>query len=87
VGEGKKLSSLPEYADLKSQRARLHKAGAEIVRGANAGEKVARGAHREFTLASNAVVLDISAYQARRLVFLFSSTNQLVRWCANRLPG
>jgi methyl-accepting chemotaxis protein len=60
VADGAKLASDPEFSKLKSEHTRFHKAAADIIRRANAGEKVAEdtalGAKSEFVSASSAVV-------------------------------
>jgi len=59
-GEGSQYSKLPEYATLKSEHARFHKATAEVVRKADSGQSVseetALGSKSEFRAASSAVV-------------------------------
>ncbi len=68
-GEGKKFANLSEYATVKSHHARFHKIAADIVRRANAGEKVSQevvvGAKGEFGSASAAVVLALMAMRAK----------------------
>jgi hypothetical protein len=68
-GPGAKYSHLPEYSVLKSEHARFHKAGGEIVDCANAGqsadEQIVIGSHSEFTQASSAVMLAIMAIKKR----------------------
>jgi Chemoreceptor zinc-binding domain len=60
IADGAKMASEPEFSKLKSEHTRFHKAAADIVRRANAGEKVAEetalGTSSEFTNASSAVV-------------------------------
>jgi hypothetical protein len=60
VADGAKMASDPEFSKLKSEHARFHKAAADIVRRANAGEAVAEetvlGSRSEFISASSAVV-------------------------------
>ncbi len=62
-GEGVQFAKTPEYAQLKSDHARFHKAVAEVISRANAGKSVAEeidlGAKSEFASASSAVVLSI----------------------------
>jgi|SRR5579864_3631198 len=62
-GEGKKYSTLPEYAALKNEHGRFHKAAAAVIEKADAGQSVsdetALGAKSEFGTASSAVVLAI----------------------------
>ena len=69
VGEGAKYSTLPEYAKLKSEHTRFHKAVGNVIRKAATGQKVtdeiALGSHSEFGVASNAVVLAIMAMKAK----------------------
>ena len=69
AGEGKKLAKLPEYATAVADHARFHKVAGEIVRRANAGQKVAEevalGAKSEFASASSAVVRSIMALKAK----------------------
>lgn len=59
-GEGAKHSSLPEYQTLKTEHAKFHKAAAEVVKKADAGqsitEEIALGAKSDFASASNSVV-------------------------------
>lgn len=59
-GEGAQWSKLPEYATLKSEHARFHKAAAEVVRKADSGkdtsEDTALGSKSEFASASSSVV-------------------------------
>ena len=49
AGEGTKYSALPEYAKLKSEHTRFHKAVSDVIRKAASGQKVgeetALGAH------------------------------------------
>lgn len=60
AAEGNKLSKLPEFRSLKQEHTRFHKAAADVVRRADAGENVkddvVLGAHSEFGGASSAVV-------------------------------
>lgn len=62
-GEGVQHSKLPEYAALKGEHAHFHKAAADIVRKADAGQamtqETALGAKSEFSVASSAVVMAI----------------------------
>lgn len=59
-GEGKKWSHLPEFTTLKTEHARFHKAAAEVIRKADAGqnvsEDVAIGGKSEFAQASAKVI-------------------------------
>ena len=63
-GEGSRYSKLPEYATLKNEHARFHKAAADVVRKADSGqsvaEEVALGGKSDFSAASSAVVLAIA---------------------------
>ncbi|MBK9322874.1 MAG: CZB domain-containing protein [Bdellovibrionaceae bacterium] len=67
--EGARLSSYPEYATLKSEHARFHKAAAEVVKKADAGqdtsEETALGAKSDFASASSAVVGAIMAIRRK----------------------
>jgi len=69
AGEGVKYSRLPEYAKLKAEHARFHKAAGEIVKKAASGGKVseemALGGRSEFSAASNAVVTAIMAMKVK----------------------
>lgn len=62
-GEGKKWQAIPEYAALKADHARFHRAAAEVVRkadsGQNTSEDIALGGKSEFAQASTAVVTAI----------------------------
>lgn len=62
-GEGAKYSNLSEYATLKTEHARFHKAVADVVRHADAGQSVnaetSLGGKSEFATASSAVVVAI----------------------------
>ncbi|HEX4075904.1 MAG TPA: CZB domain-containing protein [Candidatus Acidoferrales bacterium] len=68
-GEGKKYSSLPEYSALVSDHNRFHKAAAEVVKKADAGQKVAEdvalGSHSDFANASSAVVKALMAMKLK----------------------
>jgi methyl-accepting chemotaxis protein len=68
-GLGAKWSSLPEYATLKSEHARFHKAASQVVIRADSGqdtsEDIALGAKSEFALASSAVVSAIMAIKRK----------------------
>jgi hypothetical protein len=59
-GEGRKHSSWPEFAKLVSDHARFHKAAAELVKKADAGQpvdhEVVLGSKSEYATVSNAVV-------------------------------
>ena len=69
AGEGKKFSKLAEYASTVSDHGKFHKAAGEIVRRANAGQKVtedvALGAKSDFATASSSVVRSIMALKAK----------------------
>ena len=69
VSEGKKFAKLAEYGAVVSDHAKFHKAAAEIVRRANAGqrvtEEVALGAKSDFAAASSSVVRSIMALKAK----------------------
>jgi methyl-accepting chemotaxis protein len=60
----------PEYSRLREEHSRFHKAAADIVQRANAGEKVteeiALGAKSEFSAATTAVVQAIMAMKLKR---------------------
>jgi methyl-accepting chemotaxis protein len=60
VGEGMRFSSRQEFAKLKAEHARFHKATAKVVRRANTGGVVTQelllGSKSEFVAASTAVV-------------------------------
>lgn len=68
-GDGKKHASLAEYSTLKSEHAVFHKAAAEVVRKADAGqntsEEVALGGASPFSKASQAVVAAIMAIKSK----------------------
>lgn len=68
-GEGTQFSCHAEYAVLKDEHARFHRAAAEIVRKANGGQnvtaEVALGAASPFALASTAVVSAIMAMKRK----------------------
>lgn len=69
AGEGAKFSSLPEYAKLKSEHIRFHKAAADVVRradsGGNVSAEVALGAKSEYTAASTGVEQAIMAIKSK----------------------
>lgn len=69
VADGAKLATDPEFSKLKTEHARFHKAAADIIRRANAGEKVAEetalGAHSDFVSASSAVVQALMHIKAK----------------------
>jgi hypothetical protein len=66
-GEGSKYVTLVEYSTLRAEHARFHRAAADVVRRANAGQtvdaEIALGSHSEFGRASLAVVSAIMAMQ------------------------
>lgn len=68
-GEGHKYSSLPEFSTLVSDHTRFHKAASEIIKKADAGqrvtEEIALGARSEFASASAAVVKSLIAMKAK----------------------
>ena len=68
-GEGSKWSALPEYATLKQEHARFHKAAAQVVTkadsGQNVSEETALGTQSEFSVASMAVVTAILAIRRK----------------------
>jgi methyl-accepting chemotaxis protein len=68
-GEGQKFAHISEFATVKAHHARFHKIAAEIVRRANAGEKVSQevviGAKGEFGSAAAAVVLSLMALRPK----------------------
>lgn len=59
-GDGTKWSQFPEYATLKEEHARFHRAAADIIRkadsGQNTSEETALGSKSEFSSASTAIV-------------------------------
>jgi methyl-accepting chemotaxis protein len=63
AGEGRKYASLPEFAKLRAEHTRFHRAAADVVRRAVAGQpvssEVAVGAGSEFGKASAGIVLAI----------------------------
>ena len=67
--EGRKFSHLPEFGTLKSAHARFHKAAADVVRRADAGqsisEEVTLGAKSEFATASEAVIRSIMELRSK----------------------
>ena len=69
AGEGRKFAKMSEYGTVVSDHARFHRVAGEIVRRANAGQKVAEemflGAKSEFASASSAVVRSIMALKAK----------------------
>jgi hypothetical protein len=69
MGEGVKHSKLPEYAKLRNEHTRFHKAVGEVIRKAASGQKItdeiALGARSEFASASNGVVSAVMAMKAK----------------------
>jgi hypothetical protein len=69
VDLGAQFSTLPEFAKLKSEHARFHKAAADVIRRADAGAKVsgelAIDAKSEFMNASREVVTAIAAMKSK----------------------
>ncbi|MDO9184334.1 MAG: CZB domain-containing protein, partial [Bacteriovorax sp.] len=59
-GEGAKHSALPEFATLKAEHARFHKAAADVITKADSGqstsEEIALGSKSDFATASSNVV-------------------------------
>lgn len=68
-GEGAKFSNHPEYATLKQEHAKFHKAAAQVVAKADSGqstsEETALGSKSEFASASSAVVSAIMAIRRK----------------------
>lgn len=68
-GEGQKHSALPEFSKLRSDHARFHKLAADIIKRADAGEKVAEevalGSRSDFASVSSAVVTDLMNLQKK----------------------
>jgi nitric oxide synthase oxygenase domain/subunit len=68
-GEGAKFARIPEYATLKSEHARFHRAAADIVRKADLGHNVsdalALGSNSAFGASSSAVVSAIIALKRK----------------------
>ena len=62
-GEGRALTSLPDYPGLVESHAQFHKAAAAVVRRAEQGQNVTEelllGSNSEFAKASNAVVMQL----------------------------
>jgi hypothetical protein len=60
-GDGAQFSSLEAYDTLLREHARFHRAAADVVRRADAGENAKEdtllGAHSEFSASSNAIVM------------------------------
>lgn len=69
AGEGKKFAKLAEYGTVVSDHAKFHQAAGEIVRRANAGQKVAEevalGAKSDFAAASSSVVRSVMALKSK----------------------
>lgn len=68
-GDGAKYSNIPEYATLKAEHARFHRAAAEVVRKADSGQDTsadtALGGASDFAKASQAVVAAIMKIRAK----------------------
>ena len=68
-GEGAKFSTLTEFATLKMEHQRFHKAAAEVIKKADSGQSVAEdvalGAKSEFASASNNVISAIMAMRRK----------------------
>ena len=68
-GEGAKYSTHPEYATLKQEHEKFHKAAAQVVSKADLGqstsEETALGSKSEFAAASSAVVSAIMAIRRK----------------------
>lgn len=68
-GEGAKYSSLAEFATLKAEHARFHKAAAQVVQKADSGqdtsEETSLGSKSEFAQASSSVVSAIMAIRRK----------------------
>jgi hypothetical protein len=69
AGEGRKFAAMPEYTQLAADHARFHHAAAEVIRKADAGERVqediALGGKSEYAAASNAVVTSLMKIKAK----------------------
>jgi Chemoreceptor zinc-binding domain len=69
AGEGAKYAKLAEFTKLKTEHSHFHKAAADVVRRADAGQNVSQevllGAHSEFTAASTSVVQAIMAMKSK----------------------
>lgn len=70
-GEGAKFANLPEFAELKKEHARFHKAAAEIIdkadSGADTSEDTALGSKSEFGSASSKVVTAIMSMKKKMI--------------------
>lgn len=68
-GEGSKLSNFSEYATLKNEHNKFHKAAAEVIRKADRGEsitdEIALGSKSAFGSASSAVVSAIMSMRMK----------------------
>jgi methyl-accepting chemotaxis protein len=68
-GDGKKFSSMPEFARLMAEHGRFHKAAADVIRKADAGqqvtEEIALGAHSDYASASTACVQALMAMRTK----------------------
>ncbi len=68
-GGGTKFAALPEYATLKNEHARFHLAAGDVVRKADAGqrvsEQIALGSNSPYASASEAVVRALMAMKLK----------------------
>jgi hypothetical protein len=68
-GEGVRYAGAPEYGRLVDDHARFHRAAADIIRRADAGEKldgeIALGGNSEYSKVSNAVVASLMKMKAK----------------------
>jgi hypothetical protein len=68
-GEGQKYSGFPEYATLKEEHAKFHKAAADIIRRADAKQDVSKelalGQKSDFLTASSNVINAITALRKK----------------------
>ena len=68
-GSGQNLAGTPEFQKLAAEHARFHKAAGEVVRKADAGQRmiadVALGSKSEYATASNAVVSALMGMKKR----------------------
>jgi hypothetical protein len=68
-GEGAKHAHMPEFVTLKSEHAKFHKAAADVVRKADAGQSVAEemaiGSKTAFGTSSSAVIQAIMAMKRK----------------------
>jgi hypothetical protein len=67
-GEGQKFAKTPEFAKLTADHTHFHKAAGEVIRKADAGQRVAEevalGASSEYATASKAVVSSLMKMKA-----------------------